>query len=59
MGEKKLRYNEIYISPEDKEKIKNLYLSGSSTVKIGQLQKKHKIKFQMKLKIILKNYQNM
>lgn len=37
MGEKKLRYNEIYISPEDKEKIKNLYLSGSSTVKIGQL----------------------
>ena len=37
MGEKKLRYNEIYISPEDKEKIKNLQLSGSSTVKIGQL----------------------
>ena len=36
MGEKKLRYNEIYISPEDKEKIKNLYLSGSSTVTIGQ-----------------------
>ena len=35
MGEKKLRYNEIYISPEDKEKIKNLYLSGSSTVKIS------------------------
>lgn len=37
MGDKKLRYNEIYISPEDKEKIKDLYLSGNSTVKIGQL----------------------
>ena len=37
MGEKKLRYNEIYISPEDKEKIKNLYLAGSATVKMGQL----------------------
>lgn len=37
MGDKKLRYNEIYISPGDKEKIKDLYLSGNSTVKIGQL----------------------
>lgn len=37
MSEKKLRYNEIYFSQEDSEKIKDLYLSGNSTVKIGQL----------------------
>lgn len=37
MSNEKLRYNEIYISPEDREKIKDLYLSGNSTVKIGQL----------------------
>lgn len=37
MSEKKLRYNEIYISEKDREKIKNLYLSGNSTVKIGKM----------------------
>lgn len=37
MSDKNLRYNEIYFSSDDKEKIKSLYLSGSSTVKIGQL----------------------
>ena len=37
MSNEKLRYNEIYISPEDREKIKDLYLSGNSTVKIVQL----------------------
>ena len=33
----KLRYNEVYISADDQEKIKNLYLSGISTVKIGKM----------------------
>lgn len=37
MSDQKLRYNEIYMSPDDKEKIKNLYQSGNSTVKIGKM----------------------
>lgn len=36
MDKSNIRYNEVYVCPEDKEAIKRLYLSGLSTIEVGE-----------------------